>query len=60
MSEREPLEGDERAPEAGPNWVRAIKIAAILFGLLAAAVAIAALLTDGSPHVPFDYGEGIQ
>ena len=60
MSERDPTADEERGPEEGPNLIRALKIAAVLFALVAAAVAVAALLTDGSPHVPFDYGDGLH
>ena len=57
MSEREP---SARNPQASPrslNFARAVKIAVVLAGLILLAIAIAAILTDGSPHVPFDYGE---
>ena len=60
MSERGPSEDNQRASPGELNLARAIKIAAVLFGLLIGAIAIAAMLTDGSPHVPFDYGDGFQ
>jgi hypothetical protein len=56
MSEREPCEEKSAASPSGVRLARAAKIAAIVFSLLLGAIAIAAMLTDGSPDVPFDYG----
>jgi hypothetical protein len=60
MSERGPSEDDERAPSHDFTLARAIKIAAVLFALVTVAIALVAMLTDGAPHVPFDYGDGSQ
>ena len=57
MSEHEPSEKNPQASPRGVNVTRAVKIAVVLAGLILLAIAIAAILTDGSPHVPFDYGE---
>ncbi len=56
MSEREPSESKQRDSPQGVSLARAARIAAFLFALLAAAIAVALVMTDGTPHVPFDYG----
>ena len=52
---REPSEGNRRASSSGVSLARAARIGVLLFGLVLAAIAVAALMTDGSPHQPFDY-----
>ena len=56
MNEREPSQVKSKASPSGVNLARPAKIAALVFFLLVAAIAITALMTDGSPDVPFDYG----
>ena len=60
MSEYGPSESEPQAPSRGFSLARATAIAAIVFGLVLAAIAIAALMTEGSPTVPFDYGSGLE
>ncbi len=37
------------------HWARALRRAVVLFLVLAAAVVAVAVVTDGVPHLPFDY-----
>lgn len=37
------------------HLVRALRRAIVLFALLAIAVGVMAIATDGVPHLPFDY-----
>jgi hypothetical protein len=57
---RGPSENEPRTSQSGVSIARAAKIAAVLFGLVLGAIAIAALMTEGSPSVPFDYGKGFE
>lgn len=59
-SEHKPDHRPEREPEApaeGVSLARAGWLALAVVAAVFAVVAIALLVTDGSPHVPFDYGE---
>ena len=56
---------EQESKEAGrpfkADLVRAVKLAVLLFGIIALAVVLAALLTDGLPDLPFDYeGKGLE
>ena len=43
------------------DLVRAIKLAFVLFGVIALAAVLTVLLTDGLPDLPFDYeGKGLD
>ena len=58
VTDREQPDDDSAEPEGGVSLVRAAKIAFLVFGLLLGALAVAALLTEGAPHAPFEYGVG--
>ena len=58
MSQRQQRDRDTGEPTGGVSIVRAAKIAFLVFGLLLGILAVAALMTDGTPHAPFEYGVG--
>ena len=58
MSQRQQRDRDKVEPTGGVSIARAVKIAFLVFGLLLGILAVAALMTDGTPHAPFEYGVG--
>ena len=55
LEEKPEQEAETPAPRV--SLVRASWIALALVAAVLVVVAIALMITDGSPHVPFDYGE---
>jgi hypothetical protein len=58
MTKRQQPERDTGEPGDGISIARAAKIAFVIFGLVLGVLAVAALMTEGAPHAPFEYGVG--
>ena len=58
MTESQQPERDTGGAGDGVSIARAVKVAFVIFGLVLGVLAVAALMTEGAPHAPFEYGVG--
>jgi hypothetical protein len=60
LTERQQPERETGKPSDGDgvSIARAVKIAVVVFGLALGVLVVAALMTEGAPHAPFEYGVG--